>query len=388
MALFDSLESDLWKHNTLRYQWIRYLTVNEIPDDMWGKLERDLIDKLMNQNVLVDVWGQRLFKSMARIVPTWLRDNDGNTLLPDCSCEKCGNGTYISEQYDREHDIPVLKKLDVQVLASKEFVHKLDVDLNKDNSLMWSTDANNKWNTQIFEALLRILKEGGEDLIRGLPLIPLIGKGPTHSKNVSIYLPTCGGIDVPSDLPLGLVQPGALKNWARARLFRKLGIPECDPQQVIGLIEDAPKLRGDRTVTLEQSAQHVKFLYWHHDRIPNARRALHVFDINSQMFDPNLVANGWTYWPSKNGEYHFYRILGSEKHSGELPGKARFFNPAYLKALHGVSNRHETDPERWLASYFTLQAVARVNKRGTGSALSPEIEWLMEHNSELLLRTI
>jgi len=201
VTLFRSLVFDLWGHKMLRYQWVRYLTVDAIPDDFWGELQRDLMNVLMIWPVFVDCCEQRLGKRTARIVPTWLRDDDGDALLPDCNCVAGCNATYISKSYDWDIDVPVLKKLGVQELASEEFVHKLQVDLNKGNAFMWSKHVDDKWHTKIAEVLLKMMSARNlADHISLLPLIPLIGKKPAPSKGVSIYLPNCGGIDVPSDL--------------------------------------------------------------------------------------------------------------------------------------------------------------------------------------------
>jgi hypothetical protein len=393
VELFFSLIWDLWDHTTLRYQWVRYLTVDSIPDDFWGELQRDLINHLKVKKLFASCCEQRLFRSKARIVPTWLRDDDGDPLLPDCNCAACCNGTYISERYDRDLDVPVLKKLGVQELASEEFIHKLHVDLNKDYAVMWSKHVDDNWHTQIAEVLLKMMNakknpESLADQISLLPLIPLIGKRPAHTKGVSIYLPGCGGIDIPRDLPLGLVQPETLRNEVRAKLFDRLGVMECDAEQVIGLIEDASKMTGKRSISLEESVRHIKFLFWHHNKIPIPRPTIHVFDIQSQKFDPNLTINGWTYSPLQVDKYRLCQILDPENNPYELQGKARFLNRAYYEALSGQDKRHDTAPLHWVTNFFKVRFTAKLTKRGDPSKFSPEIEWLIEYKPEFLLGTI
>jgi hypothetical protein len=377
----------------LRYQWVRYLTVDSIPDDFWGELQRDLINHLKVKMVFASCCEQRLFRSEARIVPARLRDDDGDPLLPDCDCTKCGNGTYISERYDWNLDLPVLEKLGVQELKCEEFVHKLHVDLNKDSALMWSEHVDDNWHTQIAEVLLNMMsatknRESLADEIRLLPLIPLIGKRPAPTKGVSIYLPSCGGIDIPRDLPLGLVQPESLRNEARAKLFDRLGVMECGPKQVIGLIESASKTTGERSISLQESVGHIKFLCWHDDKIPFPSPTIHVFDIHSQKFDPNLTTNGWTYSPLQVNKYRLCQILDPENNPHELQGKARFLNRAYYEALSGQSTRHDKAPYKWVTEFFNLRFMAKLTKRGDLSKLSPELEWLIEYKSKFLLGTI
>jgi hypothetical protein len=393
VALFITLLDDLWEHDTLRYQWVRYLTIDPIPDDLWDTLRRDLIAGTISRDTLVNVHGEGVFPTEARIVPAWLRDNDGDALLPDCSCDECFNGKYISELYDQELDVPVLKKLGVRDLEPNEFVHNLQVDLKSDIPRMWSKDVTDDWHTNISQVLLTILETNKSsrdliDQIKHLPLIPIIGKGPSHSKGVSIYMPTCGGIDIPQGLLSGLVQPAALRNDTRAKLFRTLGVTECDPEQVIGLISAASRKSGDRTINLEQSVQQVNFLYWHHDKIPLRSQAIRVFDIDSEMFDPNPSSNVWTYWATKASKYDLYQIFSSEKRSVELQGHVRFLNPAYWEALRGETKRHDKDPMRWFTHYFRLRSATRLGARSKPKMLSYEIKWLMEYNSGLLLGTI
>lgn len=393
MKLFKSLVWGLWDHTTLRYQWVRYLTVDSIPDDFWGELQRDLINHLKAKKLFASCREQRLFMGKARIVPTWLRDDDGNPLLPDCDCAECGNGTYLSESYDWDLDVPVLKKLGVQELASEEFVHKLNVDLNKDYALMWSNLVDDNWHTQIAEVLLKMIsskknRESLADQISLLPLIPLIDKRPAPTKGVSIFLPTCGGIDIPRDLPLGLVQPESLRNEARAKLFDRLGVKECGAEQVIGLIEDASKMTGEKSISLEESVEHIKFLFWHHNKIFIPKPTIHVFDVHSQKFDPNLTSNGWTYSPLQVDKYHLCQILDPENKPYELQGKVRFLNGAYYKALSGQHKRHDTDPWHWLNDFFNVRYTAELSKRGHFSNPSPELEWLVKYRPEFLLGTL
>jgi hypothetical protein len=383
----------LWHHPMLRYRWVRYLTVDSIPDEFWSELQRDLINRLKSKLLFASSCEQRSFRSYIRIVPSWLRDDDGNALLPDCNCAECGYGAYISEGYDWDLDVPVLKKLGVRELSSEEFVHKLHVDLDKDSAIMWSKHVDDNWHTQIAEVLLKMMNEKNNpesliNQIRLLPLIPLIGKRPAPRKGSSVYLPSCGGIDIPRDLPLGLVQPETLRNEARAKLFNRLKIEECEPQHVIGLIEDASKMTGDRSISLEESVAHIRFLYWHHDKIPTPRPTIYMFDIHSEKFNPKLTANGWTYSPLQLEKYHLCQILDPENNPYELQGKVRFLNRAYYEALMRQDNRYDTAPWVWFTNYFKVRFTAELTKRGHPSNLSPELEWLIEYKSEFLLGTL
>jgi hypothetical protein len=187
---------------------------------------------------------------------------------------------------------------------------------------------------------------------------------------------------------LGLVQPEALCNEARAKLFDRLGVRKCDPQKVIGLIEDASKMTGNRSISLEESVAHIRFLYWHHNKIPTPRPAIHMFDIHSEKFNPELTANGWTYSPLQLEKYRLCQILDPENNPYELQGKVRFLSPAYYEALMGQDNRHHTTPLVWFNNYFKVRLTAELTKRGHSSNLSPELEWLIEYKSEFLLGTL
>jgi hypothetical protein len=363
--------------------------VYPIPYDFWRELQQDLINTLLNYKILVNCREKRLEKKKAIIVPTHLRDDDGHALLPDCNCQPACNGTYVSEKYDRTLDIPVLENLGVQELAPEQFVHRLHVDLEKRNALMWSHQVDHRWHRRIADLLLGMVEaeSSGTNLvddIRLLPLIPLIGGRRVCAKGSSIYLPTCGGIDVPRDLLSGLVEPEALRNEARARLFRALGVKECTLRNLFGLIVGASgSLKS--TTTLEQSVQHVRFLYWHHNDLDISvlKPTIYVFDVHSKRFDPDRHSEGWTYWPSKANEYHLYQHLDTK-----LEINARFLHPAYHHAIVLLPKRYDTSPTQWLTKFFNLHFTAQLFDRANFLILSPEIRWLMKNKPQFLLKTI
>jgi len=102
-----------------------------------------------------------------------------------------------------------------------------------------------------------------------LPLVPLSKGTWVAPRNASIFFPTSGGIDIPTDLPLNLVDGDTLHNLSRARLFSKLGVTECAPLRIFPLIQQVYQANRIQGTTWQAHMSHVEFLFWHHDKMPD-----------------------------------------------------------------------------------------------------------------------
>jgi hypothetical protein len=249
-ALFLENIQDFSTHSTLRYQWVRYLSTEYVQDGLWSQLQQNLFEKLKMKPAFVSMAGGFLYPKDLRFVPLALRDGYGEPLLPDCDC---GNHDekYLSKEYDKMLDHPVLRNLGVTDLTTAEFIHRLEHDLNGPNSRMVATPHEDTWHSRTATVLVKAMenKEYSGQISR-LPIIPLRNGRWVRPSNGTIYFPTCLGIVIPTYLPLSIVDPHTLDDPERVKLFQRLGVHECDPNTLFSLTEEATTRAALQTDTI------------------------------------------------------------------------------------------------------------------------------------------
>ena len=99
------------------------------------------------------------------------------------------------------------------------------------------------------------------DQVRALPLIPLYDGSWVSSDTCSIYYSHNGGIQVPTDLGLRLIDRRARRTPARIDLFQELGLRYCKPKKIIGWILE--KYNAWNDIPLHSPFLHIRYLYRH-----------------------------------------------------------------------------------------------------------------------------
>ncbi|VUC31113.1 unnamed protein product [Clonostachys rosea] len=88
-----------------------------------------------------------------------------------------------------------------------------------------------------------------------VPSIPIIGNGTT------CYFPDIEGIPVPRDLEPRVILPAAAANSACRQLYESLGAVKPSPAYIMKKLVARYKTPGEHKVTLEESKQHLVWLY-------------------------------------------------------------------------------------------------------------------------------
>jgi hypothetical protein len=287
----------------------------------------------------------------------------------------------VSESYDTNTDLPILRTLGVQNMDKWDFLHSLKEDLNRVSSRMFSSPINDSWHTKVLQLLVDLMAYSKfATFIKQLPIVPLANGRWVPALNASIFFPKCGGIDVPADLPVSLVKAGASQNPTWKKFLGKLGISECTPSTIIPLIEQRYRSSGR---SAEESLNHVAFLFWHHKELPSQRFPIRLI-MNGRFNSPFTAKTGWVYCPRSEDQYAACKLLDQEKLEDEM----EFLDLRYYDRLEMLGSRNGTTPIEWLHSYFQIKTYPQLHRRDERNQMSAELDYLRTHNSGFLVRTL
>ncbi|KAF1808780.1 hypothetical protein P152DRAFT_452583 [Eremomyces bilateralis CBS 781.70] len=363
---------------TLKYSWLRYLTTNGVPDEFWGTLQNRLFSQLMNHNCFIPLGdrGTTIARSL-RLVPTSLRDVENRPLLPECDCTTPHlHSRYVSSRYDATLDIPILRKLGLETLSTAKFIGLLRCDLKPNGySRLRTTPVESRWHTYLSRSLLRAVATSEQFAIgiKKLPLVPLLeDERWVPPFNASIYFPNCRGIDIPRDLPLSLVDPRALVNDERTKLFRELGVSECDPERIFPLLEQA--CRKDDW-TMDKALDHLKFVFWNHADLPSRGQRISLMVV-STVFSKLVPdsSTGWLYSPSSADSCGAANVIGCPVPK-QLEGKMLFLHPRYYEVFGACERRYDKTGIEWLEEFVQVRSIPEPRNKA-GTAISEESKYL------------
>lgn len=191
----------------------------------------------------------------------------------------------------------------------------------------------------------------------------------------------------------------ALKNADRKRLFSKLGVKICLPEDVIPEIIKRYTSKG-AYITLQSSVMHLRYLYW---KLPEVEKTLnHYVYLMDQKTDPvnrYTVTDGRQqivddlYFESR-GEYGPKELLSKVTDGEEIlaPGyPAHFINSAYPRAgsadagkLNDFAGLSWLD---WLEKFAKVQRIPRLVK-SSSTVLSDVFLYIIEHRRNKLVGTL
>jgi len=279
--------------------------------------------------------------SQLRIVPNIYKFGPREPLLPDLDN---GHSAYISDKYNQDLDLPILRKLGAEVLTISELIVRLKYDLHRKQPRMHSMPSESDWQTRVADILTGAMDvaQYSSDIML-LPLIPLSKGTWVVPRNASIFFPTSGGIDIPTDLPLNLVDGDTLRNPSRARLFSKLGVTECSPLRIFPLIQQVYQAKWIHGISWQAHISHVKFLFWHHDKMPDKGVEIQFVRKVNELFNPRDTSAGWIYCPHAQGTYAAFSILGDDA-TKELKSKVQVLHPYYYDLVDKLDRSVPNNP--------------------------------------------
>jgi hypothetical protein len=373
--------SQFLKHPTLRYRWVRYVPVERVADEFWGRLQT-LILKVLSTSKLFFVRGSAQLRvpSELLLVTDRFRDEDNKPLLPDTVLAKTA---YVSAHYHREKDISVIKRMGLEEMSFADFLVRLQLDLSRSDARMRSEPPESQWHTKVAKLLIKAIEQQPyRRLIELLPIIPLTNGAWVTPKNASLFFPTSGGVDIPTDLPLSLVNATSLLNQSRTSLFTRLGVTECEPSRIFPLIEQRSRAVD---VTMQQSTSHVVFVFWHHSKLPTTVIKLRLAPKHGNLwFHPSDASAGWTYCSRYADRYSMSNLLSGTM-PDELKGKINFLHPFYYDALEKCERRNNQSGLKWFRDFAQLKHTPQLQARDSALKKSPELDYVITLRPESLL---
>ncbi|TGO71885.1 hypothetical protein BELL_0517g00020 [Botrytis elliptica] len=294
------------EHDTLRYSWIRYIPRDIIADEFWGLLQARLYNELCISKFFYSMDGSCWKPNQLRILLDFFRDEYSNPLLADLAA---GETAYVSESYNVAIDIPISQQMKATHLGYSGFLERLEQDLNLNlDPRMKTKPSNSPWHVKVATILILIARKNDQKLnVQRLKIVPLDNGRWICPLNASIFFPTSDGIDILKGLPLNLVDKEALENSSRKELFSQLGVTECSPRQIFPLIE----LRYKLPSFMSDSASDVKFLFWHHEKLPTSNYSIFMWFWDGEDYVlSDIQEGGWIYCSKSNHAYATVKIIG------------------------------------------------------------------------------
>jgi hypothetical protein len=245
--------------------------------------------------------------------------------------------------------------------------------------------STSNWHLQVASILIEAIDSGELPEISLFRLVPLSNKKWVTPKGAAIFLPTTGGIEVPTDLKLSLIDANSITHPTRAKLFKKLGVTECEASRIFPLIKQFYDNSGSVPHTTHIS--HLKFLFWHHDQLPQGGAVMKALSSNGSLFWPSVLSIGWVYNPDGQGEYAACKHLGNAA-AGELKSQIQILHSLYSQHLFNIGRRNEKTAPSWVYEYFGAKASIQLHSRANSNAISPEFRYIIEKRPEILLGTL
>ena len=196
------------KHETLQYQWMRFLPSDSIPHEFWGKLWPKLSDRLRKTPILRSRSGNTVYvPTQMRRQPPWYCDSLGEPLLPDLEREIYLHPSYLFDDYQ------ILRRLGSDIFRWKNIANRLKADLRNPLSKWKLMSSNPDWRTKICNLLSQVAKvEHACKELKAMPLVPTVDGRWSSPDRLAIYLPDSDGVPVPTDLRLNLMHVAAASN--------------------------------------------------------------------------------------------------------------------------------------------------------------------------------
>jgi hypothetical protein len=249
----------LCDHQTLQYQWMRYLPEESAYpwDNFWKVVIVKIKERVMSTPVLRPAipGPLRLIRDSLRHLPSHL-DASGEPLLLDVA-----PGFYLSRDY-QSADLDRLNSLGLRYTSMGELILRARSDLASPTSRIRTTQDED-WQSRLARLLHTPFAMGWGNRcreVRELGLLPLRDGSWTSATFGPIYHSKVEGTDlnVPPGLPLKVIDPRAADNVSRKQLFDAVGVTNAP----VSLVRAAVVERYNNAhPTLAESVAYLRFLY-------------------------------------------------------------------------------------------------------------------------------
>jgi len=356
LALLDAIADafiraiqEMYEHETLRYQWMRYL--RNIENYPWDPYWQKLVERLSTRVAQVEILEPRRrgpprpIHKLRRLSSSKTDAND-NPLFEDLPGKR---EMYISTDY-QPTDLAILQDFGLQWLSMQEFLERVKRDLAQPESRMKSRGTSQKWHQRAAKALNTSWRKFWSARMaetEALQLLPLVDGRWVSAHDAPVFFPTVdNGVPVPTDLGLRLLKSSACDNTERSKLFTNVGAQQATPAMVRKYI--LRRYSGDHasSIDLEMSYSHLLFLYHTHQdsddsefEIPN----LKLFDTEGRFSEPLQTDY---YFPSEE-RYSLWQ-LSRQGEDDWFKKNVSFIHSRYLESPPDQPDEVEHSWEGWL----------------------------------------
>jgi hypothetical protein len=381
------------QHPTLRYRWVRYIPVAYVNDVFWRAIQTGIQDKLSSLKYFEsDSKGLQLPKTL-RVVPNQYRFSGTHLgikhgpILRDMSDL---DTAYISDEYQAS-EIEILRHLGTSILSYADFLYLLYKGLERSDSHVKSTSFSDEWHTCLAKVLYGGIQSSKVlQFVRKLNILP-IGDTTTDEDLTfqpfkdNIYFPTSGGIMVPNDLKLRLLNSEAVKNETWKKVYQHMKVTECTTDIVFDAIEQKYRSGGHFNLY-----QHVNFIYWHHDKVEFRTISIRILPEypGAPWFWIDHKQTKWTY-DLESSDPLSMRSLFGDSPPENLKNRYNFPGRGYYSSLKQLSERHGKKPLDWFNDFLDAHSTPQLQRKGDlSNRRSYEIEYIANSRPEFLLRVL
>ena len=373
------------KHDTLQYQWMRYLPQEDgYPwDSFWLSLIRKIGDGLKCTPVLrpANPGPLRLLSASKKHVDDTL-DRHGKPLFADITPE-----IYLSLEY-QNHDLDLLENHGLDCITMQEVIARVKSDLVASVSRMKSTDDED-WHSRVARLLHLPFKKSWKEkeAVKQLSLLPLRNGRWSSIKSGTVYYPRVSktDLDIPADLVLDVVDPKAVANADRKQLFDSVGVRNASVSFVREAIIN--KYKSDFSLYCSDAAAHLHFLYltqhlvqppFHYDEVwlaPQKGRFKKHGSVDFYIRDDD---------PYGAGELLDQTEPGPNTGEGAPGFDVLFVHEAYFKVTPRPPTEGSLPWKDWFHDFFHVRRHLRlIDKDGT--TLSDICQYVAKHRPKKFL---
>jgi hypothetical protein len=324
------------EHDTLRYQWMRYLP--DIKSDDWSTLWKLLVNRIsdcLKQTPVIygrKRFDRQLISGLVRLTYDVL-DEDSEPLFDDGDADQ-----IVSPRYDAS-DLDILVCYGLKLATFGEIIRWLKEDLERGTfSRMKSPQTPESWHTRVAILLHRPFEEGwtyDTRQLKDMDLLPLEDDSWVSGLSSPVYFAQVNSIDIPLDIGLRLIQK-SVRNAHRMTLFKDLGVQTASADLVRKKILERYFLERRPASYFRNSKHHLEFLYLTEhlkgdNELPYAN--LSICDTKCKLHRPRIehmyIANNEPY-----GAWGLFRTTEPGPNPGDgAPGYdlALFVNEGYFK---------------------------------------------------------
>ncbi|KAL1631108.1 hypothetical protein SLS56_004496 [Neofusicoccum ribis] len=360
------------EHESLQYQWMRYLPPKTIFDEFWNHLRPEIVNLLSKEPILRSLSGGLHRPLQLCYIPPDFRDRNYDPLFPDLDNEKYLNGRYSWK------DFRTLESLGTTLLKWGDVIDRVEADLDRPDSTMKAPTTNDDWHKRAAKLLSKPFEGKGPKSesvrlrLRALRLVPT-GNNDWISGSEAVYFPTAGGASIPMDLGRNIVVCDAVADEVRRTFFSHLGVRECSPEQVVPWIRERYEASRD-SITIEQSISHLQYLFW---ISPPGQDSL---GWNIRLIGPHglLLRPDEIYFLESADGYSPSELFA--KIDDGTPGFSTNFLPSeYIMAMAEDALSHGRSWRTWLEKVLGVQSYPRFLDNGE---LSEDFRYILSHRPE------